>query len=119
MVEFATPTWKGRRGHLYQAAIRSFLIHAVDLRPRQIQAAEWYFALVLSSIGLMLIMLDVGIPLSELKPRVETGLPLLSKGYKRPNKLAEIRFIRNRMFYAKPDVNKHGRIQIGLKRISQ
>lgn len=48
MVEFATPTREGRRGHLYQAAIKPFLIHAVDLRPWQIQAAERYFALIFS-----------------------------------------------------------------------
>ena len=67
----------------------------------------------------MLIIIDIGIPLSEMKPRVEASLPLPSKGDKRPNRLIGIRFIRNRMFYAKPDLNKCGKVQIGLKRISR
>ena len=112
-------TRKGKRGHFHQTAIESLVIYTISMRRGQIQAAEWYVALIFHVVGLTLIMMSIGIPLPEVKLRMEASLPLSSEGNKCPDRLIGIRFIRNRMFYAKPDLDRSGKPRIGLKRISQ
>ncbi|KAK5064250.1 hypothetical protein LTR84_000083 [Exophiala bonariae] len=62
-----------------------------------------------------------GIPLAELKPKrkqpLSTGNPQTSKPHNRPADPSLIRFVRNRILYSRPGLNRSGKVKFGLKHV--